>query len=412
MYNLKLKSPVSVDIEVTKKCNHSCRHCYNSFFLNKGTTTRKKLDIIVEELKNNDVWYATITGGEPLCDIDNTLYLMEQLNNNGIGIGLNSNLSLMNDTIAQMIAPYLESNSILTSLPSPYENQCDEIIGIKGGYKAICRGIECCTKNNISVAINIVATSDNIPNLFMVENLIQKYDLTAVFITRVIPVPKVINPLHSLERNNIQTIADSLVKLNEKYGVEIGSLTSLPLCLLNEDMRSAFSTSKCLAGISSCTIDSTTGNVRPCPQNENSYGNIFEDGLKKCWELLSPWRDGTYIPDECKQCPSLYLCGGECRLCYPSTRTSYGIHPISIPEANSQIDENCTLHIVDNAHIRIEGKRILIGYNSRFISVNNRVLSVIDQIADRKFTLSEMKQLMNEMEYDVLKCLVKFGYYQ
>lgn len=64
-----LRSPVYVQIEITSNCNNKCLHCYN-FWRYDQTNERKELSIsewkkVAKILGENDIFYATITGGEP-----------------------------------------------------------------------------------------------------------------------------------------------------------------------------------------------------------------------------------------------------------------------------------------------------------------------------------------------------------
>ena len=75
-FAVELASPTSVDIAITKKCNHKCVHCYNVWRTDddsqelKKVLTDQQVEIITNELVKNNVWRATLTGGEPLAELD------------------------------------------------------------------------------------------------------------------------------------------------------------------------------------------------------------------------------------------------------------------------------------------------------------------------------------------------------
>lgn len=85
-FAVELTSPTSVDIAITKKCNHRCVHCYNVWRTDDENSdvhkvlTDEQVERITNELVKNDVWRATLTGGEPLAELDVLYKLIISLN--------------------------------------------------------------------------------------------------------------------------------------------------------------------------------------------------------------------------------------------------------------------------------------------------------------------------------------------
>lgn len=75
-FAVELYSPTSVDITMTKKCNHKCVHCYNVWRNDDENDevikvlSDEQIRRIIKELVDNNVWRVTITGGEPLSQVD------------------------------------------------------------------------------------------------------------------------------------------------------------------------------------------------------------------------------------------------------------------------------------------------------------------------------------------------------
>jgi len=322
-FAVKLATPTSVDITVTKKCNHRCIHCYNVWRTEEENSiyykklTKEQIDLIISELKKNDVWRATLTGGEPLSELDVLYDLIKALKDNNIMVGMNTNLSLMTDEIATKLTKELDwDNILLTSLPGLVPAICDKVTQVEGSYDRIVRGIDICQKYNIPVGINIVVSKKNLYELENLYDFVTNHKVDYVSITRAIaPLYDRDNPDFFLSEKEIVYIADILEQVHSRFGISVGSVTPFPLCVLKDiskyqDIVSA----SCAAGICRCSIDAITGEVSACTHEEKSYGNIYKDGLKFAWDNMHEWREGKLVNDECKECKYLPYCGGECRM--------------------------------------------------------------------------------------------------
>ncbi len=322
-FAIELGAPTSVDIAITKKCNHRCVHCYNVWRNDNDNTeinkvlTDEQVEIITNELVKNNVWRATLTGGEPLVELDVLYKLILSLKAHGIALGMNTNLSLMTEEIARKLTEELKwDNILLTSLPGLVPEICDQVTQITGSYERIVRGIDICQKYNIPVGINIVISKKNLFELERLYDFVSNHKVDYVSITRAIaPLYDQDNPAFFLDEKEIIYIADVLEHVYSHFGISVGSVTPFPLCILKDiskykDIVSA----SCAAGISRCSIDAVTGEITACTHEERNYGNIYVNGLKAAWDKMHEWRQGLLINEECRECNMLAFCGGECRM--------------------------------------------------------------------------------------------------
>lgn len=322
-FAVKLSTPTSVDIAITKKCNHKCIHCYNVWrtdIVNQDVLkvlSDEQIEVIVEELVKNNVWRATLTGGEPLSELNVLYKLIKAFRSKGISLGMNTNLSLMTDEIARTLtSEFYWDNILLTSLPGLTPEICDKVTQVSGSYDRIVKGIDICGKYGIPVGINIVISKENIYQLENLYSFLENHKVSYVSITRAIaPLYDRDNPSFFLSESEIIHIADILETVHRQYGISVGSVTPFPLCILKDiskyqDIVSA----SCAAGISRCSIDAVTGDISACTHEERVYGNIYTTGLKAAWDNMFEWREGLLVNAECKDCNYLSFCGGECRM--------------------------------------------------------------------------------------------------
>ena len=105
--NFITKGPLNVGLQITRFCNFRCIYCSESAkYTNRlniiDDPTLNNINIMVKNLKNAGVFRINLTGGEPLLrkdlvDIVNLIY------DNGIFVGICSNLSLLSEKLAKSI---------------------------------------------------------------------------------------------------------------------------------------------------------------------------------------------------------------------------------------------------------------------------------------------------------------------
>lgn len=320
----RMSTPIRVDIILNQDCNHKCIHCYNPWReqCNKKEEYNtemviRNIDIIASELKKANVWSAILTGGEPLLHPEVLFYCVKKLNEFGVSMSINTNLTLITpEIIESLLVDYNWNNIILTSLPALNERLCDEITRVKGSYRRIIDAIDLCVEKGIRVGINTVITKKNIGDLVEYVEFVKRHKVVYVSISIVIPPSyDVGNKDYYLEDKDIVMIANTLLELQKETGIEIGSVTPLPLCILKDaDKYIRVLDTTCLAGVSKCSIDAVSGEVFACAHEEVGYGNIFSDGLQKCWDNMSEWSMINHLTEECRNCKWLFICGGECRM--------------------------------------------------------------------------------------------------
>jgi len=130
---------------------------------------------------------------------------------------------------------------------------------------------------------------------------------------------------YKLRADEIATMFDKLLEIRDRYGITVDTLEPHPACAFHSrESREVFGRRNCTAGKTNCTVG-FDGSVRPCSHVSDSYGNI-SDGLQVAWDGMGVWRDGTLIPDNCKQVCGEYprKCGGGCRAEAKSINGSLG----------------------------------------------------------------------------------------
>lgn len=166
--NQLMKTPRSVFIEITNRCNLRCKYC--SHFDSPGDVgidlpTEEWLRFF-EELKSCAVMEVTLSGGEPFCR-DDFRELLTGITKNRMRYGILSNGTMISDEIAKFIASTHRCNSIQISLDGSIPEIHDACRGI-GSFERAVEGIDCLKRFKLPLAVRVTI---NRHNVFDLENI-------------------------------------------------------------------------------------------------------------------------------------------------------------------------------------------------------------------------------------------------
>jgi radical SAM protein with 4Fe4S-binding SPASM domain len=317
----KLKAPSVVNLEITDVCNEKCRHCYNFWRIDNSKTsslTKEKFDELVDTFVEAGVFHVVLTGGEPFARFDLLEYGLRKLRDNNISLSCNSNLSqgVTAEKIRRLVDAGLDH--ILTSLMSYDRETNDYMAAQEGAFDRIVEGIQLAVNGGIRISVNMVVGQRNLDHVYETGKFVHTLGCQKIFGTRTVPSVNLTNANGTefeLSKKDALHILDQLVRVKEETGIMIGTLVSYPLCLLGDlDRYKDFVGRGCPAQNGHLLSLNADGNVHACSHEEQSYGNIFTDGIYKVYENTQKWHDGSYLYEGCKGCDYIEICQAGCRM--------------------------------------------------------------------------------------------------
>ncbi|OYV28003.1 MAG: hypothetical protein B7W98_00495 [Parcubacteria group bacterium 20-58-5] len=360
----KLSGPVSCQIEVTTGCNHNCIHCYNYWrhesSIQGANLSESILDKVISDLIEMRVFHVTFTGGEPLLRWEILKKGISTLMAAGVVCDVNTNLTLMTPSIAGQLKG-LGVGGVLTSVMASDAALHDHIAQAPGAFNATLRGIATAQDAGLVVAASVVVTKLNIDEVYATGEFLKSIGVTQFYATKASP------PINSrefeqymLDHDELLRLLDQLHKLHDNQGISVGALECYPLCsYLNQDKYSFMSDRRCSAGVTTCSIGAD-GTVRACSHDDVVYGNVMIDGLSAAWDAMQNWRDGSFIPSECKKCAAFAQCSAGCRVdaMYMSGCKS-NLDPYAQPDQARQIIPRPVKQVVNLADASLSVSRQL-----------------------------------------------------
>jgi mycofactocin biosynthetic radical S-adenosylmethionine protein MftC len=306
-----LDAPICLTWEITYACNLQCVHCLSS----SGTRDPRELSTdqakaVLDELRDLQVFYINIGGGEPMIRKD-FFEILEHAEANDIGVKFSTNGTYITAENARRLAAmnYLD---IQISLDGVDAATNDAVRG-KGSYATAIAAMNYLREANFGqFKISVVVTRHNVDQLDAFKALADSYG-AQLRITRLRPSGRgadTWDELHPTQQQQRQ-IYDWLMK----HGKNV--LTGDSFFHLNAFGESLPGLNLCGAGRVVCLID-PIGDVYACPfviHDQFKAGSLLGDGgFTKVWKesdlflsLREPESEGA-----CSACGSYDACQGGC----------------------------------------------------------------------------------------------------
>lgn len=329
-----MRTPRSLDIEITARCNLRCRYCY--FFNNPAVEYRdlptEEWLTFFDELGSLGLMRVTLAGGEPFIREDLSV-LLEGIVRNRMRFSLLSNGVLIGDEIADFMARTGRCEYVQVSVDGSCAKVHDSCRG-QGSFDGAVRGIRSLQRHGINVAVRVTIHRHNVHDLeniapFLLDELgLSSFSTNAAGYLGTCCMNADNLLLNVEERKEAMT---TLLRLTEKYGGRIsalaGPLEDGRMWRRMEEARAQGKQAFHNGGrLTACGCPSNKISVRndgaivPCNMLAHmELGRINQDSLAEVWQnslALNQLRSRQSIPltafQFCAGCSYIPYCTGNC----------------------------------------------------------------------------------------------------
>jgi AdoMet-dependent heme synthase len=314
--------PYSGSLELTHRCNLTCRHCYQFSPAGRSELDTGQWVKVMEDLAAAGCLYLNFTGGEPLLRED-----LPELIRAAVGLGyvltLQTNAVLINAAIARMLGgmPTVRVDvSVYGARPATH----DRLTGMDGSFAATRRALELLRDNSVPLLLKVTVGDFNLDELEEIAAMADGLGVKAVFSSILFPRnDRDTAPLAmrlddaGLERFIRFHTGYMLDKLGEIMGPEAKRTAREDLagymqkCAIDPSQAKSEYRSYCGGGNTAFAIN-PYGDVYPCIAFPLVVGNVLDNGFKEIWdnspELLRLRGMEDDLPEDCKGCDLLEKC--------------------------------------------------------------------------------------------------------
>jgi radical SAM protein with 4Fe4S-binding SPASM domain len=301
---LKLNIPLSVQLDLTYRCNERCIHCYLDHD-DHGEMTTAEIKDLLDQMADAGVFYLTISGGEILMRRD-FFEILEHARARTFCVNLKTNGVLIRKKEAERLRE-LGVQSVQISIYSHRPEVHDAITKMPGSFRQSIEAVRLLRKQGLHVTL---------ANVLMVQNA-QDYPgvrALAAELGAQCTLDPTITPMMDGDRSILKLNVDQAALQGVfRDGALVGSVEEFcaPPRSIDEE---ALDMLPCSAGHTACYV-SPYGDVYPCVQFPLPSGNV------RSIKFVDIWRDSPQLKEvrsiTLRDMPSCSQCthGATCTRC-------------------------------------------------------------------------------------------------
>lgn len=337
-------------INLTKRCNLACAHCYmDAETLKQGgegeLATQEVRGLLEEVAGRSTETMVVLTGGEPLMRPD-----LEELLAHGTGLGLSmvvgtNGVALTDKRVQSLKAAGAMGAGISVDSLDPQKH--DAFRGLPGAWEKTLNGIEACKRHDLSFQIHFSVTESN------ADEIPAMIDFARASGARVLNVFFLIctgrgESMSDISPVTYERVLEQLVEAQEQSRDLLIRARCAPHYKRIAYQRNPQSTltraagyegGGCLAGIHYCRI-TPEGGVTACPYIPDEEGSIRDTKFWDIWDQSPVFQSLRHpgLQGKCGSCEFQKLCGG-CRA-----------RPLAMGDSLMDTDPWC-VHIPDGSAV-------------------------------------------------------------
>jgi radical SAM protein with 4Fe4S-binding SPASM domain len=303
--------PISASIEITRRCNNSCVHCYSNLPLKNQAACRNEMSAaehfrILDELAAAGCLWVLFTGGEIFARRD-FLEIYAYAKQKGFLITLFTNGTLITPDIADYLVempPFYIEVTLYGHTRETYE----KVTGVAGSYDRCLRGIRLLTERNMPLKLKSMALTVNHNEIWQMKRFAEE-DLGLEF-----RFDALINPRYDCSQRplDVRLAPLDVVKLDlldpervdewKKFSAKFGGPP--------DSVEVARQLWRCGGGLNAFAID-PYGQMRMCAMYHGEAYDLRQGSFELGWEqALYRLRQQTITRQtKCVTCGIRSMCG-------------------------------------------------------------------------------------------------------
>lgn len=311
--------PISIDLEITARCNNNCRHCYINLPANNKSAKKREMPLgeiekIADQAVSMGSLWCLITGGEPLLREDFfDIYMM--LKSKGLLVSVFTNGCLINEDHISLFKK-LPPRDIEISVYGATKDTYERVTRCQGSFLSFNRGLNLLIDNDVKVRLKAVIMRSNIHELSSIADFCREKTIDFYRFDPFLHLRTDGNKKRNQEIKNERLLPEEIVSLEKNDPERFQYLCENFDQFIFDDIQdnSCNHILRCGAGNMGFYV-SHDGMFRLCSSlcHPKCVYNLVKGNLKEAWNEFVPHvreitsNRGTYL-QTCAKCRIVNLC--------------------------------------------------------------------------------------------------------
>ena len=312
---VELSAPLKMYYDITTNCNLNCVFCFKGKH-EKTKTSFEGVKNIINQIADSHVMDVVFLGGEPLvCPFlfDAIKYAKEH----GINVGIITNGTLFTADNVKRLKEYVNS-SISVSIHAHTNKLHDEISGGENVLDKIIYGLELLNSEGITPELAFTPIKKNVNHLYdTISNILNRgIQISDVLVNRLIPSGNAIVSWEDKEvtLSDQKLLFEQMDLLSSEFpDLQITTGDAIPFCMVEEKYRKYIT--RCDYAITLGWINEKHLFGKCMVRGSKGFESLEKNTITQLWKKSDAFLDHRCmcsIPNECKECEWVSLCGGGC----------------------------------------------------------------------------------------------------
>lgn len=312
-FSAQLSAPYRMDLALTYRCENNCPHCYVARPGNYPEMDTAAWKTVLERVWEAGIPHVCFTGGEATLrdDLPALIAYAEEL---GLVTGLLTNGRRLADAgyVRELVKAGLDHVQI--TLESHEESIHDAMVAAAGAWRETVDGIRNALAAGLYTITNTTLTRKNVEGIADTVAFVASLGVPTFACNSLIYAGRGASVGTGFREGELVPILEQVRQACEQHSLRLIWYTPTQYCALSP-LQLELGVKACTAALYNMCVE-PDGAVIPCQSYYEPLGNILRDPWEKIWnhELARALRERRYVPDKCRTCAELPLCGGGCPL--------------------------------------------------------------------------------------------------
>jgi radical SAM protein with 4Fe4S-binding SPASM domain len=312
-FSTPLMAPYRMDLALTYRCNNDCPHCYVARPTNYPEMDTADWKAVIDRVWEIGIPHVCFTGGEATLYTD-LIELVAHAQNAGLVTGLLTNGRRLADAGYVQALTDAGLDHVQITLESHDEAVHDRMVAAAGAWRDTVGGIRNTVAAGLYTTTNTTLTQENVPAIEDTVAFIADLGVDTFACNSLIYAGRGRTVGTGFREGELAPVLERVREAADQRGLRLIWYTPTQYCAFSP-LQLDLGVKACTAALYNMCIE-PDGAVIPCQSYYEPLGYILHDDWDAIWnhDLAVSLRERRYVPEKCRECPELPICGGGCPL--------------------------------------------------------------------------------------------------